>query len=1366
VSDKTTDSSANYVLLTRLADEFAARYRAGERPSLQEYIDRYPVLANDIRELFPAMVEMEQAGEGQQEAANQAAAPPAPALQQLGDFRILREVGKGGMGIVYEAEQVSLGRHVALKVLPKGLLLDARAKRRFEREAKAAAKLHHTNIVPVFGVGEQDGLPYYVMQFIQGLGLDEVLVELQQLQLDHVRTAPFVGGAERQSSKVCPGDLSAANLAWSLLTGEYRPAANNDDAEPVAARGGCQPPDSGDGSANQGVDTPRSPALSDSFTLTSSSVVLPGRSPDGSKSRYRKQTYWQSVASVGVQVAEALEYAHKQGIHHRDIKPSNLLLDKQGTIWITDFGLAKADDQQNLTHTGDILGTLRYMPPEAFEGKTDARSDLYSLGLTLYELLAFRPAFEEKDRNRLIKQVTSTPAPRLGKLSPSVPRDLETIVHKAIEREPSRRYQTAAELAADLQRFIDDEPILARRISRTEQLGRWCRRNPVVAGMTALILLLTLGGIGGILWQWRQAEQARGVATAKALAEAEARRAREQTLTDMYTSFGLAAGARDDPRQAVLWFAHAAQLAGDDTERADANRIRAAAWGRKAIQPVRAFVHPAEWIENNMAFHPGGRHLLTHGFNLASGSSVTIGEITCRLWDLEREAALPFPGNPSVVSAAAWDATGQRLAIGTPQGEVTICGFPGGEPLQRVGLRGRIARVLFSPDGRYCALAAGYRVRVWDCRQAAFATPELQHPAPVTTVAFHPGGELLATGCEDHTCRIFPVPAEKHTPLFTPVPHRQDSNRNVGLRPIPPVFLDEGRGLLTESPNEACWRDARTGRVLRVLPATRENFTVIAQSGDGEHLVLAGGWPGHSNPYVRIYDVASAEPVSPNLEHRVMQPVLSAAFSPDGQTLLTGSGDRTARLWSVRGGKPLSAPLAHPTSVSCVAFAPDGRHFATAQRGGLIRLWALPVGNPRDRRLSVGAASFVRLSRDGRFLLPTGLSMALCRLRSTQVFDVTTGQRIGSPLKANGFILDAAFSPDGVQLAVAVSRAASVGERNTRPGQQPGQVQLWDWRAGKLQHKPVQLPSEPRKLDYSPDGRYLAVIGAKGELVLIDPASGETLRQWQAHPADANNGGYINNGTVRFSSDNRSLLTFGRATNSVRVWDALTGQLQHEFKHEDWCHDGQFSPDGRLVATAAYDNRVCVWELATRQRLACLTHPDWTFAALWSPDGRHLLTACRDGIARLWDWRAGKLACPAFEHEHEVHAVAFTPDGHHLLSACDDGVLKIWEWRTGKLICPPLSLGGAGLSLAVTPDGGLVACGGFLSPLPVFKLDDWLAPAPAEPGDLCLWGEVVAGQRIEDSGGVINLTAGEWLERWRDYRGRHPENPAAVLTSH
>jgi WD40 repeat protein len=378
------------------------------------------------------------------------------------------------------------------------------------------------------------------------------------------------------------------------------------------------------------------------------------------------------------------------------------------------------------------------------------------------------------------------------------------------------------------------------------------------------------------------------------------------------------------------------------------------------------------------------------------------------------------------------------------------------------------------------------------------------------------------------------------------------------------------------------------------------------------------------------------------------------------------------------------------------------------------------------------------------------------------VVDLTTGRRVGSPLEANGFILDASFSPDGLQVAAAVSLAVSSTGRTDQSKEHPGRLLIWDWRTGTLQHEPLSLPAEPRGLDYSPDGRQLAVISCDGQLRLIDPATGKAIRQWQAHPPHLRNQSYTNNGAVRFSPDGRGLLTFGTPTNSVRVWNATTAQLRHEFKHKDRCLGVRFSPDGELVAIAGVDNLVCVWGFATGEQLASLPHPDRTYTPQFSPDGQHLLTACRDGMARLWDWRAGRLVCPPIEHEDEVLAVAFTPDGRHALSAGVDGVLKIWEWRTGKPVCPPLALGGAGLSLAMTPDGRRVACGGFMKGLAVFHIDDWLAPATLGPEDLCLWGEIVSGQRVEDGGGVTNLTAEEWLQRWQAFRRRHPEKAAAL----
>src|SRR5262245_40377456 len=303
-----SESESRSAIVIELAEEFIERYRKGERPPLKEYIDRHPEYAAEIKEVFPAMAMMENIAvadssmEGD-EPEKKAAKPAEVALKQLGDYRIIREIGHGGMGVVYEAEQISLGRHVALKVLPSQALADAKHKRRFEREAKAAAKLHHTNIVPVFGVGEQDGLPYYVMQFIQGQGLNDVLTELQRLQQE--------GLATPEAAPKSRPDPSARDLARSLLSGGHFVGAATVDHAPDPAH----PPESA--------------------PTSGSSVTLPG--PGGAGAGARKPSYWQSVAAIGLQVAGALEYAHQQGILHRDIKPSNLLLDTRGTVWVTDF---------------------------------------------------------------------------------------------------------------------------------------------------------------------------------------------------------------------------------------------------------------------------------------------------------------------------------------------------------------------------------------------------------------------------------------------------------------------------------------------------------------------------------------------------------------------------------------------------------------------------------------------------------------------------------------------------------------------------------------------------------------------------------------------------------------------------------------------------------------------------------------------------------------------------------------------------------------------------------------------------------------------------------------------------------------------
>jgi len=494
-----TDSMEERNPIDVLADEFLDRYRRGERPPLSEYTDRHPELADEIRELFPLLQEMESArSDGESHGAADDTthdATPLPRLRELGEYRILREVGRGGMGIVYEAEQISLSRRVALKVLPQQLLLNENHQRRFEREARSAGKLHHTNIVPVFGVGQADGYHFYVMQFIPGLGLDEVIDEVRRMNApgSDGSSAPAAGSLRVVQRR----DVSAADVAQSLVTGQFERTRITNESGDATLISALQ-----EEAARNKVDrSSTSHSASDSFAVSSSSSML-GTSSSVSSGR-GQHTYWVSVAHIGRQVAEALDYAHKQGVLHRDIKPSNLLLDLRGTVWVTDFGLAKANDQKDLTHTGDILGTIRYIPPESFEGTADVRGDVYSLGLTLYELLALRPAFDEQERHKLIKQVTTSIPERLEKLNPQIPRDLVTIVHKAIDRDPEHRYQTPREMAEDLERFGHDEPIRARRSTPWDRVRKWARRNPALAAASAAVvfLLMTVTVVSVVAYQ-------------------------------------------------------------------------------------------------------------------------------------------------------------------------------------------------------------------------------------------------------------------------------------------------------------------------------------------------------------------------------------------------------------------------------------------------------------------------------------------------------------------------------------------------------------------------------------------------------------------------------------------------------------------------------------------------------------------------------------------------------------------------------------------------------------------------------------------------------------------------------------------------
>jgi serine/threonine protein kinase len=491
--------------------------REGRPWSRDEYLAQHAEIAEALGECL-SVLEFIQTAAGQPGGSRGlAAAVPSESIApraRLGDYRILREVGRGGMGVVYEAQQVSLDRRVALKVLPFAAAIDPKQRQRFRIEAQAAAQLNHPHIVPIFGVGCDQGIHYYAMQFVDGRSLAAIIHELRYDQ-----AAPEGAGVLS-----APG----ASVSTEEATGS---SADRLDAGPAPAV--PDEPDAIDRGGDAGShDVSASGACA--------SAGGPSRAPTAVGPVHQDRDFCRNVARLGLEAADALDHAHGLGILHRDIKPANLLIDRHGAVWITDFGLARFPNDFSLTGTGDMIGTLRYMSPEqaqARRGVVDQRTDIYSLGVTLYELLTLRPAFDGRDHQELLRQIaTDEPVPP-RRLNPAIPRDLETIVLKAMAKDLSHRYATAQELADDLGRFLADDPILARRPGVVERALRWARRHRELVATAAAIVVVSLAISTTLIWA--QARETRIQAAKREEAAKKAEEARNAYYAYMIESYPL-----------------------------------------------------------------------------------------------------------------------------------------------------------------------------------------------------------------------------------------------------------------------------------------------------------------------------------------------------------------------------------------------------------------------------------------------------------------------------------------------------------------------------------------------------------------------------------------------------------------------------------------------------------------------------------------------------------------------------------------------------------------------------------------------------------------------------------------------------------
>lgn len=1121
--------------LEQVLAQYLRSIEQGEPLDRQQLLEQHPDLVDDLKSFFRNRDAMQRLAEPVQEQAptigldRQDAEASTDRVHYFGDYELVEEIARGGMGVVYRARQVSLNRPVALKMILSGELASTDDIRRFRLEAEAAANLDHPHIVPIYEIGDHNGQHYFSMKLIEGRSLRDEM---------------------------------------GSFSGNVRGAVK-----------------------------------------------------------------------LLAQVARAVHHAHQRGVLHRDLKPGNILIDAEGEPHVTDFGLAKrVEGDSDLTKSGAIVGTPSYMAPEqaAADKVLTTAADVYSLGAILYEVLAGQTPFRGGTPLETLLQVMSQEPKSPRTINRSIDRDLETICLKCLEKESQRRYDSAAALADDLDRYLRGEPIAARSITTIERGWRWCRRNEALAATiaiaTCLLVVVSCIYVTNLVTKNTQLTVA---LVSEQLAREDAIKQGLLAATNEQQARREAQRADENAAQATT----AAAQALTEKERADVKAVEAEASAEQARREQQRADQ-----EKDLA----RRHLYAAHMNLAqvAWNDASIGRLQQLL-----TAQLPDQAGGSNLRGWEWYYW-QRLA----HAELLTWSVP----------EGSVEGLAISPDGEYVAAATSAAVIIFDRRTGKNLTTIPSRKLPsinafsrmhIKHVSFSWDGKWLAVTCS-------------------------------GGR-----FVDKNNK--TEFiPGETLLCDASSGEIVHTF--NHPGYLACAAfSPAGDRLATAGTAQEFGPGDVKVWDVATRQEAV-KLQGQVPNPykapkqelkvavhghgVNAVAFAPDGKQLATASADQTVKLWDLESGAELRTLRGHVGAVSALSISPNGERLATGSADHAVRLWGTKTGEafPPLAGHQSGVNS-VAYSGDGKWIVSASGD------RTVKIWDATTREEIATIKGHAAGVASVAFAPDGRLATASYDKTIKLWDiEATREAQSlkfggiggwsrlgiaftpdnesltvaASNVKRWNLNAPG-EEKTFQAPTDFVRPTLSPDGKRMAAHNRELDIRVWETETGNEVAVLKGHADQI--------AAMVFSTDGQWLASASQ-DRQVKLWDLATGTANASLEGQGGIIQGlAFSADSKYLASAGQWLRV--WNVETREQRTFDESGKTLYTSVsFSGDGKQCATGCTGRTAQIWDMETGTRVLNLTGHIGAIECVALSADGRRLATGGGvyDQTVKLWDTTTGQ----------------------------------------------------------------------------------------------------